>query len=196
VEAAEVIRKLWRGEPLAHQGQFYRVNARLYDPPANNIPLLMAANGPKAMRRAGQYGDGLITDPKTWKQHKPEFEAGARAAGKDPAKMPVLVEQYVVVGDHSQAEKAAELWRFGPKAFKTYYNVLDPKDIQQRADSEIPLEQVYEGWPIGTDPNAHIKVINELFESGVTIANIHSGQADQERVIEFYGKEVLPRLNL
>src|SRR5205823_11120964 len=55
------------------------------------------------LRRAGQYGDGLITDPKTWKQHKSEFEAGARAAGKNISAMPVLVEQYAVVGDQQEA---------------------------------------------------------------------------------------------
>jgi len=136
----------------------------------------------------------LVTDPKTWKQHKSEFEAGARAAGKDPAQMPVLVEQYVVVGNQKDAEVAAELWRFGPKAFKTYYNVPDPKQIRQQADAEIPLQQVYSDWPVSTDPNVHIKAITELFESGATIANIHSGQPDQERVIDFYGKEVLPKL--
>jgi hypothetical protein len=37
-------------------------------------------------------------------------------------------------------------------------------------------------------------MINELFDSGVTIVNIHSGQRDQQKVIEFYGSEVLPRV--
>ena len=59
------------------------------------------------MRRAGQYADGLVTDPNTWKQHKAEFEAGAKAAGKDPAQMPVLVELFVVVGDQSEAKASA-----------------------------------------------------------------------------------------
>lgn len=195
IEATDLIRKLWAGQPVSHKGTYYSVDAKLYDPPAKPIPILMAANGPKAMRRAGQYGDGLVTDPKTWKQHKPEFEAGARAAGKNPSDMPVLVEQYAVVGSKQDAATAAELWRFGPKAFKTYYNIRDPKEIQRRAESEIPLEQVYGDWPVGTDPNAHLKVINELFESGATIVNIHSGQADQERLIEFYGREVLPKIS-
>ena len=159
------------------------------------IPLLMAANGPKAMERAGRYADGLVTDPKTWKEHKSEFEAGAKAAGKDASKMPVLVEQYVVVGDKRDAEKAAEFWRFGPKAFKSYYNIRDPKEIQQRADSEVPLEKVYGDWPVSTDPAIHTRTIADLFDSGATIVNIHSGQGDQKRVIEFYGKEVLPRVN-
>jgi hypothetical protein len=106
----------------------------------------------------------------------------------------VLVEQYVIVGDQQNARQAAELWRFGPKAFKTYYNVRDPQTIHQRADSEVPLDQVYSEWPISTNANDHLKKVNELFESGATIVNIHTGQADQERVIEFYGKEVLPKL--
>ena len=194
IEATEIIRKLWTGEPVAHQGKYYRVNARLYDLPPKTVPILMAANGPKAMRRAGQYGDGLITDPKTWKEHKAEFESGAKAAGKDSAQMPVLVEQFVAVGDQNDAQVAAELWRFLPKAFKTYYNIPDPAAIQQRAKSELPLEKVYGDWPVSTDPEVHIKAVSELFQSGVTIVNIHSGQADQRRVIDFYGKQVIPPL--
>jgi hypothetical protein len=108
--------------------------------------------------------------------------------------MPVLVELYVVVGDQTETESAAELWRFGPKAFKTYYNVRDPEEIQRRADSEVPLEEVYKDWPVGTDPATHIKAVTELYQSGVTIVNIHSGQSDQRRVVEFYGKEVLPKV--
>jgi len=195
VEAADVIRQLWKGQQVIHQGKYYNINARLYDPPAQNIPLLMAANGPKAMRREGRYGDGLITDPKTWRQQKAEFEAGAKAAGKDPSRLPVLVEQYAVVGGQKDAEAAAELWRLGPKAFKAYYNIRDPKAIQQRADSEIYLKQVYGDWAVSPDPGVHIKTINNLFASGASIVNIHTGQADQKKVIEFYGKEVLPKIN-
>jgi TAT-translocated FGD2 family F420-dependent dehydrogenase len=195
-EAASIIRQLWTGQQIDHKGKYYTVNARLYDPPAKPIPLLMAANGPKAMRRAGEHGDGLITDPKTWKQHKGEFESAARAAGKDPRQMPVLVELFVVVGDESDAKESAELWRFIPKAFKSYYNVRDPQTILERASAEVPLRQVYGDWPVSMDPEVHVKAVNELFESGASIVNIHSGQPNQRRVIEFYGKEVLPKLKL
>jgi F420-dependent hydroxymycolic acid dehydrogenase len=171
------------------------VNAKLYDPPARPVPLLMAANnGPKAMCRSGQYGDGLITDPETWKKHKSEFEAGARAAGKDPAKMPVLVEQFVVVGDKKDAQTSGELWRFIPRAFKSYFNIRDPEAIQERAGAENPLPEVYGKWPVSTDPEVHVKTVMDLFNSGATIVNIHSGQEDQRKVIDFYGKHVLPRV--
>jgi len=39
-----------------------------------------------------------------------------------------------------------------------------------------------------------VKVLSDLFESGATGVHIHSGQSNQRRVIDFYGKEVLPRL--
>jgi len=53
IEAREIIRKLWEGNPINHKGNYYSVDAKLYDPPVHPIPVLMAANGPKAMRRAG-----------------------------------------------------------------------------------------------------------------------------------------------
>jgi len=194
IEATELIRELWKGQPVKRQGKYYPIATRIFDPPAAPIPLLMAANGPKAMRRAGHYADGLITDGKTWKQYKAEFERGAQEGGKNVKRMPVLIEQYVVVGEKKDAEQAAELWRFGPKAFKTYYNVPSPQTIQQRAEAEVPLEKVYEEWPIGNDPAPHVRMIEQLFESGATMVNIHSGQHDQRRVIEFYGSQVLPKL--
>jgi len=194
VEATDIIRKLWAGGQVVHQGKHYNVNARLYDKPAKTIPLLMAGNGPKAMRRCGQYADGLITDPKTWKEHKSEWEAGARAAGKDPSKMPVLVEAFVTVGDQAEARKAAELWRFLPKAFTRYFDIRDPQQIQNEADREVPIDKLIADWAVGTDPNIHIRKTQELFDSGVWIVNVHSGQQDQRKVIDFYGKEVLPKV--
>jgi TAT-translocated FGD2 family F420-dependent dehydrogenase len=194
VEATEIIRQLWGGQQIDHAGKYYKVNARLYDPPAKPIPLMMAGNGPKAMYRCGQYADGLITDPKTWKEHKSEFQKGAEEAGKDISKMPVFIEQYVVVGGKQELKEAAELWRFGPKAWRPYFNIRDPKTIQARAEAEIPIDKVTEGWPVGTDVEIHVKTLSDLFDSGVTGVHIHSGQRDQKRVIEFYGREVLPRL--
>jgi TAT-translocated FGD2 family F420-dependent dehydrogenase len=151
IEAIAIIRQLWAGQHVSHKGNYYTVDAKLYDPPTQPIPLLTAANGRKSMRLAGRNGDGLITDPETWKQHKSEWEEGARSAGKNPAQMPVLIEQYVVVGNEDDAQQAAALWRFGPKAFKSYYNIPDPARIQKLAESEVPLEQVIKGWAVGTD---------------------------------------------
>jgi F420-dependent hydroxymycolic acid dehydrogenase len=76
----------------------------------------MAANGPKAMCRAGQYGDGLVTDPKIWQQQKSAFESNAKAAGKDPSHITVQVELYVVVGEQHAAEAACAALELRPQS--------------------------------------------------------------------------------
>jgi F420-dependent hydroxymycolic acid dehydrogenase len=153
---------------------------------------LAAANGKMSMRLAGLHGDGLVTDPLTWQRFKSEWKAGAKEAGKNTADMPVLVEQFVVVGDKNDAAKAVALWRFLPKAFKTYYKMPDPAAIERRAGEEQPLDKVFADWPIGTDPAIHIAALQKLFDSGATIVDVHSGQADQNKVIDFYRHSMLP----
>lgn len=195
IEAIQIIRALWSGEHVAHRGKYYAVNARLYDPPPEPIPILTAANGRKAMRLAGEHGDGLITDPQTWKEHRGEWESAAHAAGKDPATMPVIAETFVVVGDENDAKEAAALWRFIPKAFESYFGICDPVEIERRAAAEITMDELLAEWAIGEDPRVHVEAVQGLFDSGIKLVNIHVGQNDQERAIEFYGSKVLPALH-
>jgi F420-dependent hydroxymycolic acid dehydrogenase len=194
IEAVHVIRRLWSGEPVQHRGKYYTVAGRLYDPPAQPVPILVAANGKRSMRLAGKYGDGLITDPLTWREFKSEWEQGASEAGRDTDDMPVLLEQFVVVGDKDDAQRPASLWHFLPKAFKSYYAIPDPAEIERRAEAELPIAKVIADWTVSPDPDEHIAAINRLFDSGATIVNIHSGQSDQQKVIDFYGSWVLPKL--
>lgn len=194
IEAVGIIRRLWTGENVQHRGKHYCVNGRLYDPPPQPIPLLLAANGPKAMKLAGQHGDGLVTDPQTWKQHRSEWESGARAAGRDPRQMPVIVETFVVVGDERAAQEAAKLWNFIPRAFKGYHNIPDPAEIERQAAADLPLSKVYEEWVVASEPEPHIAGLRQLFASGATTVVIHSGQPEQRKVLEFYGERVLPQV--
>jgi hypothetical protein len=78
----DIIRTLWSGDAVSHRGKYYPVDAKLCDTPPTPIPRLTAANGKKSMRLAGQYGDGLITDPLMW--HK--FKSNGRTARAPPAK--------------------------------------------------------------------------------------------------------------
>jgi hypothetical protein len=71
------------------------------------------------------------------------------------------------------------------------YDVPSAVEIQQKADAGTPMDEVLKSWAIGTDPTVHVKKMHELFDSGVSIVNVHSGQPDQARVIDFYGEHVL-----
>jgi F420-dependent hydroxymycolic acid dehydrogenase len=194
-----MIRRLWRGDWVSHQGRYYPVErARLYDvprPPVPPVPIYVAASGPKSLALAGKIGDGLISFSELARE--PEqlqaFEQGARAAGKHPASMPVLVAHAVVVGDRREAERWAPLQRFSAKAPR-YLDDPDPRNIQRRAEQDVPLEQAYSTWVISDDPQVHLQALQQLIAGGVTHIFVQSPQADQANVIQFYGEQVLPRL--
>jgi coenzyme F420-dependent glucose-6-phosphate dehydrogenase len=59
-EAVEVMRALWTGDTVDRLGRFYEVeNARLFDPPAATIPVIVSGFGPQAASLAGRIGDGF-----------------------------------------------------------------------------------------------------------------------------------------
>ena len=196
VEAITLIRRLWSGEWVTHHGRYYHVdNARLYDVPPEPVPIYIAASGPRSMRLAGTHGDGLITDPDSALDpaKRDAFRDGARAAGKDPDAMPVLVEHYVVVGRRAEADEGARLWRFGPTA-GDLLDEPDPREIQRRAEASTSLEDVHGRWTVSEDPETHIQAILRLLDGGVSHVFVHAPQQDQGRVIDFYARHVLPRL--
>jgi F420-dependent hydroxymycolic acid dehydrogenase len=198
-EAVTLIRQLWTGEWVRHQGRYYPVEqARLYDvprPPVPPVPIYVAASGPKSMALAGKIGDGLISFTELTSQPalRQPFEQGARAGGKSPASMPIVVVHLVVVGDRREAERWAPLMRFAPKGH-SYLDDPDPRSIQRRAEQEVSLEQVYSTWVVSEDPQVHLQALQQLIAGGVTHICVQSPQQDQAKVIKFYGEQVLPRL--
>ncbi|NTU82340.1 MAG: TIGR03557 family F420-dependent LLM class oxidoreductase [Chloroflexales bacterium] len=166
VEAVSIIRRLWEGDRVTHHGRHFHISeARLYDLPATPVPLYIAAEGVESMRLAGRHGDGLITTASS--AVRPELRAafalGAREYGKDPARMPVLAELFVVVGSG--------------------------------AAKNVDVSAATSPWVVSTDPEAHAEAIRSLLDAGVGEIYIHAAQPDQRRAIEFYGREVLPRIN-
>jgi TAT-translocated FGD2 family F420-dependent dehydrogenase len=196
-EAITVIRRLWTEDWVSLQGRYYRLeNAKLYDKPARPVPIYVAGAGPRSARLAGQYGDGWITDVATLTGRKDvaeAFEDGARAAGKDPAAMPRLVEPFVIVGGREQALEVARLWLFHAIG-RQVLDMSDPRQIQRYAEENSTPELEMGQWVISVDPQAHVDAIKRLVDAGATHLFIHSAQRDQRRFIDFYGREVLPAL--
>jgi TAT-translocated FGD2 family F420-dependent dehydrogenase len=195
-EAIGLIRRLWSGEWVTHHGSYFQVQtARIYDLPPRPVPIYVAAGGPKSMRLAGEHGDGLITDGRSAldPERRAAFHEGARASGKDPNAMQVLVEHYVVVGGRAEAEEGARLWRFSAVSGEMF-DVPDPREVQRRAEASVSLEQVYRNWTVSNDPEVHVQAIRDLLAAGVRQVFVHAPQQDQARVIDFYGRLVLPRL--
>lgn len=197
VEAVQLIRKLWQGEPVTHKGNYYSTEGlKLYDVPSQPVPLYMAAEGPNSMRLAGQHSDGLITDAKSAleQEMRQPFAEGARESGRNPDEMPIHAELFVYVGEQAEAEQVATLWRFLPKAWTDYVNVPDPREIDQRAQQEVPLKDVLQMWTVSPDPQKHVEKLQELIDGGVTHIYVHAGNHDQMQAIKFYRDQVLPKV--
>ncbi|MDQ1429742.1 MAG: hypothetical protein QOF40_344, partial [Actinomycetota bacterium] len=59
-EAVVVLRALFTGETIEHRGVHYEVeNARLFDPPASEVPIIVSGFGAEAAKLAGRIGDGF-----------------------------------------------------------------------------------------------------------------------------------------
>lgn len=62
-EAVPLVRRLWKGETVNYSGEFFSLSdAELRIKPAGDIPIYIAATGPRALRTAGETGDGWITN--------------------------------------------------------------------------------------------------------------------------------------
>jgi len=200
VEAVQLIRELFTGDWVdadpAGRGYYPTRGARLYDTPAQPVPIYVAASGVRSASIAGAHGDGWITDPHTLRHGEAQIDAfavAARGAGRDPGAMPKLVELWAVVGERVEAVEAARKWQF-LMAFNDVVNIPDPREVQRTAEQLVEPERVADSWVVSRDPQVHIAAIRELAAAGATHIFLHSPQNDQRAAIDFYGAHVLPNL--
>jgi F420-dependent oxidoreductase-like protein len=143
-EYLRVLRPLLEGQPAAHRGELYRVNAGLRFPGVPRVPLLVAALGPAMLRIAGELADGTITwmtGPKTLEAHiRPTITEAAKRAGRpEPrivASLPIAVTR--------QPERAREV---AGRAFQiygalpSYRAMLDREGVAGPADVAVVGEE-------------------------------------------------------
>jgi F420-dependent oxidoreductase-like protein len=85
-EYLSVLMPLLRGEPVAFEGDEYRVTAGLDAPDADSVPCVVAALGPVMLGIAGELADGTVTwmcGPKTLETHiGPRIREAATNVGR------------------------------------------------------------------------------------------------------------------
>ena len=198
-DSVALIRRLWREEYVTFEGKHVRVReAKIFDKPEGDLPILIAASGPKAAEQAGRDGDGLIvTSGKGDELYKdillPNFDKGARAAGKDPAKLERMIEMKVSFDhDRARAMTDTEEWAALALPGEEKVGVEDPREMQRRAESAKP--RAHTRFIVSTDPDEHAAKVREYTALGFTHLVFHFPGPHQERALRLYAKEVLPRL--
>ena len=96
--AVRMIRALLAGEGVELG---WTAPSKLQQP--RSVPVIVAGSGPKTLRMAGQWADGvdirLGTDPNLLQWAWEEFSAGAHASGRDPSSLFVAAHFHTVISD-------------------------------------------------------------------------------------------------
>ena len=187
-EAVAVIRELWKGETVDHDGEHYVVeNARIYTLPSVLPRILVSGFGPKSIETAALIGDGFITTSPS----ADDIANYRRHGGKGATQAAVKVCWHE---DRQQAVKIAH---------KTWRNSLVPGQLAQdlptpthfaQASELVTEEMVAAKVTCGTDPGEHVAALQEYMDAGFDEVYVAQMGPDQEGMIRFYETEVLPKL--
>jgi coenzyme F420-dependent glucose-6-phosphate dehydrogenase len=184
-EAVALVRRLWSGELVDHDGDFYRVSrARLYTLPDEPPPILIAASGPESAELAGRFGDGLICTAPDKKL--------LRAYGQKGPK----VGQVTVCWAKTEAaarKTALEWWPTAAIPGDNSQELPLPSSFEALA-TLVTDDALAEHVACGPDPEAHLAKIHAFIDAGFDHVYIHHVGPDQDGFLEFAEKELLPRL--
>jgi G6PDH family F420-dependent oxidoreductase len=187
-EAIAVLRKLWTGELVTHRGAHYTVeHARIYTRPDGEIPVLVSALGPRALRLAVEHGDGWITTG-------PDADMLDRyraAGGSGPA----LGSLKLCWGDDEAAARklAHELWPTSGIPGQLHQDLPTPAHFEQVAEL-VTVEAATAGTPCGPDPERYVAALRPFVAAGFDEVALTQIGPDQEGFFQFYERELAPRL--
>jgi len=187
-EAIEVIRMLWEGGNVRHDGRYYSVdNARIYSRPDSPPPIPVSAFGPASLALAARVGDGLVTV-------KPDAEVVASYRGQGGSGPVIGALKVCWAPDEGEAvETAHRLWPTEVLQGQQMQELPMPAHFEEAA-SIVTEEMVAETVPCGPDPERHLRAISQFLEAGFDEVYINQIGPDWAGFLEFYSKELGPRL--
>jgi G6PDH family F420-dependent oxidoreductase len=186
-EAIGVMRELWTGRAVSHEGKHYRVrHARIYTLPERPPPILVSGFGPKSVDLASRVADGYVTT-----MPDASLIERYRAAGGEG---PVQAGTKVCYGsDEAEARRTAHrLWPNEVLPGELAQILPTPEHFEQ-ASSLVTEEMVAEAVPCGPDLDRHLESIQEYADAGVDELYIQQIGGGHEQFFEVYAREVLPR---
>ncbi len=186
-EAVSVMRDLFSGQLISHQGQHYTVDtARLYSVPDTPPQIYMSGFGEKAIRMAARIADGYMCV-----QPNADFVRLYRESGGGDR--PVQGGLKVCwADDEAQARKTMHrLWPTDEIPGEAAQLLPLPRHFGQLAG--LVTEDMISA-PCGPDPAVHLDGVRAYREAGFDEVYIGQVGPDAEGFFEFYARQVLPRL--
>jgi coenzyme F420-dependent glucose-6-phosphate dehydrogenase len=197
-EAIRLIRRLWTEERVDFDGEFYTtVRATVYDRPERPVPIYVAASGPLAAKLAGRAGDGFICTsgkkPELYEELTAAVREGAEAAARDPAGIARMIEIKVSYDHDAEfAREACGWWAALALTQDEKAGTEDPIEMERLADAAI--DRAHTRFIVSDDPDEVVERIRPYVELGFEELVFHAPGPDQDRFLEQFGRDVLPRL--
>ncbi len=213
-ESLTVLKKLLGGESVDYEGQTLTSNWRKPD-----LPVYLAAGGPKTLALGGELADGLITlaglSPETIEWVRGCVVEGEAAAGKPKGSVPVWIDGLLSFGDDREKVRQAikpRITSFANQNFRVAYHAV-PEEFLPEAKT---FRENYDETDVGPETkNANYVTDYMIDRFGIVgtasdVVSRFEGLADmnvetflvampfslEERIaiIEMLGREVLPRI--
>ena len=204
-ESVEIMRKLWSGDRVSHDGKYFRfTNEKISLPPvqAGGPPIWIGAGGkPKAVERAARLGDAWIIPPHVTVERLREllglYRAARRASGRPEAAELVVRKEILLDEDADLAWRLGSAARGGLTAEYGRYNRPDDTVDYQHLAGADEAERAARDSYLFTDPSTAILKLKEIEAVGVTTVILRMQWFDlpQERVLrslELFAQRVLP----
>jgi coenzyme F420-dependent glucose-6-phosphate dehydrogenase len=191
-ECVDIMRALWAGETVTHEGRVRVEGGRLYTRPAVPPRLFGAAVTAETARWVGGWADGLLTvggAPEGVRQRLDAFAEGG-GAGK-----PVILQVALAYArDEAEARRGAyEQWRTNVFPSDVLAELWTPAQFEAVA-RYVRAEDLEASVRISADPQRHLAWLQQDAALGVSQINLHNVHRGQEAFIDVFGARVLPGL--
>jgi coenzyme F420-dependent glucose-6-phosphate dehydrogenase len=188
-EAVDVMRQLWTGESITHRGTHFVVeNARIFDPPEEQIPVIMSAFGPNAAELAGRQADGLWTSAGA----ADLVDTFAEHGGTGPR-----YAQITLCWAEDRDEAIATAHRVWPNTSLPGQLSQDlPTTLHFEQAAEVVTEEmIAESIPCGPDPQPIVDEFCQALEAGIDHVYFHQIGRDQQGFLKFWDEQLRPGLD-
>ncbi|HEY2670555.1 MAG TPA: TIGR03557 family F420-dependent LLM class oxidoreductase [Rugosimonospora sp.] len=186
-EAVDVMRALWSGDVVNHDGEYYTVeHARLYTVPDEPVPVYVSGFGPRATDLAARVGDGYIS-VKPDKDSVDRFRAGE---GKDKPAWAGAKACYAAT-EHQARGIAHRLWANEGLPGELAQVLPTPEHFEQASELVTP-DMVK--MACGPDPEVHRAMVDTYRDAGYDTLFVAPVGPHDEQMIDLYCKEIIPSL--
>ncbi|PHN06645.1 TIGR03885 family FMN-dependent LLM class oxidoreductase [Flavilitoribacter nigricans] len=192
-EAVSIIKRCWKGERFTHRSKYFTAEeVQVYSLPEKLPPAIGAAITPETAESIGAWADGMYT---VWRPHNElkEVIAAFRRGGGEGK--PIFLKcDLACAPTHEQAvEEAHKQWRTNVGTSAVHGELRTPEQFEA-ASQFIGPEEVAQSLRISQDPEQHAEWIRQDMELGVEKIVFHNVTTSQEYFLDFYSKEVFPRV--